>query len=183
MRRLWMTGLLVCGLPVWAAEWQVEDESSRLGFHTNQQDGRLDGEFREWDATIHFDPTNLQDAVIDVSIDIGSITTGSRQRDVYLPDEEWFFTERFPTATFRATEVEGLGESRYVAHGELTLRGVAAAVDLPFTWTSDGSSAQVHAETTLERTRFGVGSGEFADSDVVGLNVQVVADLTLRRKP
>jgi len=183
MRRWPVTVLLVGTLPGWASDWQVDEAASRLGFHTTQQDGRLEGEFREWDATIRFDPGNLQDTLIDVTIDVGSITTGSRQRDRYLPDEEWFFTGRFPTATFRATNVEEVGDGRYLAHGELNLRGVTAPVELPFTWNGAGDSAEVHAETTLERTRFGVGAGEFADSDVVGLNVQVVVDLTLSRKP
>jgi polyisoprenoid-binding protein YceI len=181
MPRLWALGLLVCGLPAGASEWQVDHSASRLGFHTTQQDGQLEGEFRQWEAAIQFDPDHLEASLIDVIVQIGSITTGSRQRDMYLPDEEWFFTERFPHASFRATRVESRGDG-YLARGELTLRGITQPIDLQFTWSSEGDTAEVRARTALERTRFGVGAGEFADSDVVGLEVQVVADLTLRRK-
>lgn len=182
MRNLMLLGLLVYALPAWAAAWQVDHDASRIGFETTQQDGRLEGEFREWDAAIRFDSGNLEESLIDVTIEIGSITTGSRQRDSYLPAEEWFFTEQFPTATFRATEVEQTGDDRYLARGTLTLRGITEPIELPFTWTERGETAEVHAETVLERIRFGIGAGEFADSDVVGLNVQVIVDVVLRRQ-
>lgn len=182
MRRSLTLAALCWALPAFGSDWAVDHAASRLGFHTTQQDGQLAGEFRSWDAAVRFDPEHPQDAVIDVTIDIASITTGSRQRDRYLPDEEWFHTARFPTAAFHATRVEPLGGERYLAHGELTLRGVTAPVELPFTWTSRDGTAEVRAETALERTRFGVGAGEFADADVVGLTVQVVAELTLHEK-
>lgn len=182
MRRWFALAALCWVLPAFGSDWIVDRAASRLGFHTTQQDGRLEGEFRNWDATIRFDPERLQDAVIEVTIDIASITTGSRQRDRYLPDEEWFHTDRFPQATFRATGVEARGGDRYLARGELTLRGVTAPIELPFTWTSRDGTAEVRAETALERLRFGIGAGEFADSDVVGLSVQVLAELTLHEK-
>jgi polyisoprenoid-binding protein YceI len=181
MQWFWGITLLLGGLPAMAGEWQVDHDASRLGFQTTQQDGRLEGEFREWDAIIRFDPQNLPQSLIDVTVQIGSITTGSRQRDMYLPEEEWFFTEQFPTATFRSTRVEKLGDDRYLARGELTMRSITEPIELRFRWTGRGDTAEVHAQTTLERTRFGIGAGEFADSDVVGLNVQVVVELTLRR--
>jgi polyisoprenoid-binding protein YceI len=76
--------------------------------------------------------------------------------------------------------VEAHGDG-YVARGELTLRGITQPIDLQFTWAGEGDSAEVHARTALERIRFGIGEGEFADSDVVGLEVQVMADLSLHR--
>jgi polyisoprenoid-binding protein YceI len=180
MRRLWMLCLLVCSPAALASDWQVDHAASRLGFHTTQQDGKLDGEFRQWDAVIHFDPDHLEASVIDVTVQIGSITTGSRQRDKFLPEEEWFYTKQFPDASFHATRVEAHGDG-YVARGELTLRGITQPIDLQFTWAGEGDSAEVHARTALERIRFGIGEGEFADSDVVGLEVQVMADLSLHR--
>lgn len=182
MRRILCAALLLLTvLPAWAAEWRIEHGASRLGFVATQQGGRFEGHFRQWQATMRFDPQRLDESLFDVRIDVASITTGSNDRDPYLPSKDWFFTKQFPTATFRTTGFSAKGGDDYVAQGVVTIRGVSQTIDLPFTWVVDGDQAKMHAETVLERTVFGVGQGEFAATDVVGRDVRVVVDLTLRR--
>ena len=63
----------------------------------------------------------------------------------------------------------------YEAVGEMTLKGVTRPLTLPFTLQIDGDTAEAEASFTIDRTRFGVGSGwDVPDS------VRIVLDLKAR---
>lgn len=183
MRAL-MTVLLCLSLamPAAAADWQVDPAHSRLGFSGTQQGGTFEGHFERWSAQIRFDPRALEDSVFDVHIEVASIDTGSRERDQYLPQKEWLDANTYPTARFRASAFSARDGEEYLAHGQLTLRGITRPVELRFRWTEQGERAELHGQASLDRTAFGVDQGEFADTDVVGREVRVSVDLVLRRQ-
>ena len=94
----------------------------------------------------------------------------------------------FSTAPETLDEVEARiaattwGENRYVADGTLDLRGVKKPLSLPFSLKIDGDTATARGVTTLDRTVFGVGQGEWASTDQIAANVKVNFALTAKRK-
>ncbi|MEX0645843.1 MAG: YceI family protein [Parvularculaceae bacterium] len=162
-------------------EWTVDMTTSRLGFSASQTGKPFEGQFEKFDAKIAFDPADLSKSSIDVAIDMTSAKTGDRQRDQALPGSDWFKTKDFPTARFAATEVEEAGEGRYIAHGSLTIRDATKPIDLPFSLEINGDAAHAQGEATLMRVDFGVGQGEFATDEFVGLEVRVIVDVTATR--
>jgi polyisoprenoid-binding protein YceI len=161
--------------------WKVNYDESRLGFSATQSGGAFTGEFEKFDAVILFDPENLAAASIDATVDMSSAKTGDRQRDTALPGNDWFKTQEFPTARFVSSSVEQAGEGAYVAHGSLTIRDATKDLDLPFTLAIDGDTAKANGEVTLLRTNYGVGQGEFASDEWVGLDVKVSVEITATR--
>ncbi|WP_435106039.1 YceI family protein [Arhodomonas sp. AD133] len=174
---------LVAMPAVAATDWQIRHEESRLGFTATQQGGEFDGRFRDFDATMRFSPDDLGGSGFDVSIDVTSITTGSSDRDEQLPAQEWFYFERYPEASFVTREIRAVdgGEFAYEAVGELTIRGSTHEVVLPFDWRIDGGTATMEGRVAIDRTRYGVGQGEWEDGDTVGREVTVEVDLTLEK--
>lgn len=164
-----------------AIDWTVDMAKSRLGFGASQTGKPFDGHFENYDAKIVFDPADLSKTLIDVTIDMASAKTGDRQRDQALPGSDWFKTKEFPTARFAATNVEETGEGRYVAHGSLTIRDATRPIDLPFSLEINGDRAHAQGEVTLMRVDFGVGQGEFATDEWVGLDVKVTVDVVATR--
>ncbi|PZQ40124.1 MAG: cytochrome B, partial [Phenylobacterium zucineum] len=74
------------------------------------------------------------------------------------------------------------GEGKFVADGTLDLRGVKKPLSLPFTLKIDGDTATARGVTTLDRTTFGVGQGEWASTDEIAAKVKVSFNLTAKRK-
>ena len=112
---------------------------------------------------------------------MASARTGDDQRDASLPAPDWFDTATHPKAVFTATRFEKVGEGRYVARGSLSLRGVSRPLSLPFRLTIDGDTATVRGVTSLDRTAFGVGQGEWTKTDQIPAKVSVRVDLKARR--
>ena len=137
----------------------------------------MQGRFNSWKADILFGPDALDRSKVSVSIDMTSAKTGDAQRDASLPAPDWFDAAAHPKATFTATKFEKTGADRYVAHGTLELRGVKKPLDLPFRLKIVGDKAQVTGETSLDRTIFGVGQGEFTATDQVPAKVTVRVQL------
>lgn len=164
-----------------SAAWSVDYGKSRLAFDAFQTGNKFEGHFERFDARIVFDPADLSGASIDVDIDISSVKTGDRQRDVALPGKEWFDAKAYPAAKFVSTEVEVTASGEYVAHGTLTIREVTKEIDLPFSLAIDGSEAHAVGEVEFLRTDFGVGQGEFATDEWVGFGVTVKVDITATR--
>jgi polyisoprenoid-binding protein YceI len=129
---------------------------------------------------VSLDPDRLDDAKIVVTVDIASAATGDRQRDAAMPAKEWFDVAGFPQARFESREVRKTAGG-YEAVGDLTLRGVTKQIALPFTLAIDGRTAHAKGHLGLRRDLFGVGQGEWASGDWVGLDVGVDFDLKAER--
>ncbi|HEX3366781.1 YceI family protein [Phenylobacterium sp.] len=162
--------------PTGAVAWKVAPGSS-LNFQTSWSGDAVHGRFNSWKADILFGPDALDKSKVVVTIDMTSAKTGDDQRDASLPASDWFDAAAHPKAVFTATKFEKKGEGAYVAHGTLDLRGVSKPVDLPFKLKIVGDKAQMSGETSLDRTLFGVGQGEFTATDQVPAKVTVRVQL------
>jgi polyisoprenoid-binding protein YceI/cytochrome b561 len=158
--------------PAGPVAWKVAAGSS-LNFETKWSGDPVQGRFNTWKADILFGPDALDKSKVTVTIDMTSAKTGDEQRDASLPAADWFDAATHPKAVFTATKFEKKGGGAFVAHGTLDLRGVTKPVDLPFNLKIVGDKAQMTGETSLDRTLFGVGQGEFTATDQVPAKVIV----------
>ncbi|MFN3474858.1 MAG: YceI family protein [Blastomonas sp.] len=160
----------------------AQSPGGRLGFTALWNGEPVNGSFGRWSSTILFSPDALDASKVDVSIDLSSVDTGDSQRDGTLTDSDFFDTSRFATAKYRATSFKPLGGDRYRADGTLTLRGVSRSVPLNFTLTITGNTARARGTATIDRTRFGVGQGDFASTAEIAGPVAISFDFKATTK-
>ena len=161
--------------------WAVA-KSSTLGFSATWAGDTIEGQFKRWTADILFSPDALDRSKLTVSIDMSSAATGDDQRDGSLPGDDFFATAAHPKATFTASKFRKTGEGKFIADGTLDLRGVKKPVSLPFSLKIDGDTATARGVTTLDRTAFGVGQGEWASTDQIAAKVKVSFAITAKKK-
>lgn len=160
-----------------AADYVALPEST-LGFSASFQGEAFDGKFARFTPQIRFDPARLATSRFDVRIQLASANTRNDERDEMLRSSEFFDTATKPEARFIATRFRALGGNRYAADGMLTLHGVSKPVLLSFTWTA-GAKAVLSGEATLKRLDFGVGTGDWADTELLPNEVKVRTRLAL----
>lgn len=179
--------------PQGVPQWTILPDDSALTFEVTQYGQPFSGRFETFGGEIFFDPAQLEKSRVRIHIDIASIKTGSDDRDEQARSDSWFASSSFPQAVFEAVRFTPDGDDRYIAHGTLTLRETVREIDLPFSLhiaedENGGRRADMEAQLALNRLDFGVGQGEWADTNAIGDNVsisiKVRAQATLsERKP
>jgi polyisoprenoid-binding protein YceI len=90
------------------------------------------GSFGEFGGTIYLDGEDLTKSSVEVTIDAASIDTANEQRDNHLRSADFFDVENHPEIAFKSGSIKKDGD-RYIAVGNLTIRGNTRLVELPFT--------------------------------------------------
>jgi len=103
---------------------------------------------------------------IDVTIDAASIRTYSDRLDQIVKGERFFNVEKFPTLTFKSTNLAFEGDNLVGADGELTMLGVTKPVSLKVTNFTCGEQAfnkkpmcGAEATATIKRSEWGMTDG------------------------
>ncbi len=160
--------------------WTVDKSASKIAFATTFEGETINGSFGSYAAQISFDPDQLSKSHVKVTIDLASVASGDSDRDTTLKSDSFFNVASTPKAVFEAKSFTKTDATHFVAHGKLTLHGVNKPVDLPFTLTIKDGVANMSGATTLDRTAFGVGSGDYAATDTIPAKVKV--DITVKAK-
>jgi polyisoprenoid-binding protein YceI len=175
------TLLFAAAPPAQAADWTMDAGSSRLEFAATYEGNSAPGVFREFDTRMRFDVDKPAGGQLDVTIVVKSADMKSADIDKAISGAEWFDFDRFPQAEFHATDIRRTDDRRYLARGTLSLKGVTKPVAVPFTWTETGDTAQMDGEFSVERGDFGIGTGEWAATNVIGPHVKVKFSVRLHK--
>lgn len=167
--------------------WEIDSAHSAINFTINHFFTPVDGTFEDYDATVMFNPDDLENSMIDVTIPVSSIDTRNDRRDGHLQSEDFFNAEQWPNISFESSSIESRGDNQFVAIGELTIRDVTRDFELPFTlqgmmdhpMQENTTVAGIVANAQLMRTDFGVGVGDWAATAVVGDEVNIQLNLEL----
>lgn len=151
---------------------------STLGFGSSYDGEAFTGRFDRFRADIAFDPVAVAGR-FDVAIELASAGTDNDERDETLLGSEFFDATSVPQARYVATRFRKLADGRFVADGTLTLRGITKAVPLTFTWTP-GASPVLAGTATVPRLAFNVGTGDWADTEVLPDAVSITTRLVLQ---
>jgi polyisoprenoid-binding protein YceI len=144
----------------------VQGPGSSLAFAGKYQGDVFTGRFPGFSARLRFDPAQLANASLDVTIPIANATTGNADYDDNMRSDAFFDAAKFPQAHYTATRFRSLGGNQYAADGTLSLHGASRPVTLTFTWTP-GAQPVLAGKATVKRLDFGIGGGDFADTDVI----------------
>ena len=140
----------------------------------------IQGKFGTFEAQISFDPASLDQASVNVTIDLASVDTGNAERDTEIKGPVWFDTGNEPKAVFRSNNFAADGDA-YRVDGELTIRGVTQQVEMPVTIDVDGDTARAAGEIAVNRVEYEVGTGQWASDATVGTTVTIRFEIEAER--
>lgn len=132
--------------------WKIDSAHSAIQFSVrHMMISKVRGNFENFSGTIDFDPDNMTNTSVDVTIDAASISTREAQRDGHLKSPDFLDAENYPAVTFKSSRVEQTGAKSGKLYGDLTIRTITRPVVLdveyaglaksPWGTTSAGFSA------------------------------------------
>jgi polyisoprenoid-binding protein YceI len=184
IRRIVLFALLTMAGVAWAAIlWRMEPTASQLTFVGKQAGAEFTGKFERFTADIHFDPEDLANSKFIVDIDVATVNSKDKERDDILKGNDLFNVKRWPKARYVAETITAKGDDKFSATGKLTIRDVTRDVPIEFAFTLDpaGKNAWLKGGAALKRLDFGVGQGEWKDTQWVSNDVRVEFALRLAK--
>lgn len=173
--------LSLIGLQSQAAEWELEPNESRVIFKYSYEGTPFEGQFRNVQATFDIDPMSPGSCEFEVTIPIEDIQVDSREVLDYLLDIELFDVDQFPTSTFSAENCRLESMNSFVADGTLTIRDQTHPISFPFEFDIEMVDGQVRfhltSEVTIERLKYGVGQGYWANTAAIPNEVDIEVDV------
>jgi cytochrome b561/polyisoprenoid-binding protein YceI len=145
--------------PVWTI-----GGSKRLAFSVVNGGSPVEGRFKDWNGSVGMDPDHPETADIRITINLVSASLGDATQDAMLQGADFFASASNPTATWRSTKVTKTGPDRYRASGNLTIRGQSRPQAIAFTLTGKNLERHVEGSASIDRSAFGIGSGEAGES-------------------
>ncbi len=168
---LTLLSLALFSAHAFALEFAFDQTASQLTF-TGSYDGEpIEGKFEKFSGTLKLDFTNPKDAAFDVSIGVASLNTDYQDRDDTLKGDAWFDTAKYPTARFVSSAACTTTAAALSCPGIFTLHGVSKVLALVI--QIDAKMQSVLGSAAINRRDFGVGSGEWDESGVIGDSVKV----------
>jgi len=165
-----------------AASYVSDPAGSHLDFVGVQAGAEFKGTFHHFSSTVDFAPDALGAARIDVQIDLNSLDTKDHDRDQTMRGADIFDVAHFPTAHY-VTHAITKTATGYAATGALTLHGVTKEVPIAFQFTTAPPAAKLEGTASLKRLDFGVGQGDWKNTEWIADAVKVSFSLALKPKP
>jgi polyisoprenoid-binding protein YceI len=175
-----LVALALAGVVLAATPWQTDPKQSKLTFVGSQAGAEFQGEFQKFTANIQFDPNDLTTGKFDVTIDVKSVNSKDKERDDIIRGVDLFAADRWPTAHYVADKFTDKGAGKFAGSGKLTIRDVTRDVPIEFTHQTDANGAWLKGQAKLKRLDFGVGQGDWKDTQWVSNDVRVEFALRLQ---
>jgi polyisoprenoid-binding protein YceI len=111
-------------------KWNIDASHSTAEFTVRHlMITNVRGRFGKLEGTVEYDPQHPELSKFEATIDATSIDTRDEKRDGHLRSPDFFDVEKFPTITFKSTQIKKTGDG-FEALGDLTMHGVTKQVTL-----------------------------------------------------
>ena len=173
-----------------AKKWNVDKSHASVNFSINHFFSAVTGKFKDFSGDVVFEPTDLKGSKVNFEIVVSSINTDDEERDSHLQSDDFFNAKKYSTIKFVSTGFKKVSDTEYTVTGKLTMRGVTKTITLPLVvagrmtnpWKEGYEILGVSIKTNLDRTDFGVGTGSWAATSVVGDEVTISISMELDAK-
>lgn len=112
-------------------KWILDTVHSEIEFKVKHlMISTVTGRFQKFEGTAETEGDDFNNARIQFSAEIASLTTNSDDRDKHLKSGDFFDAEQFPTLDFKSTSFVKEDDENFNVTGNLTMHGITKEVQL-----------------------------------------------------
>jgi polyisoprenoid-binding protein YceI len=169
--------------------WVMDPAHSEITFKVrHMMITNVTGTFETSTGTMYADQADFSDAEVMFEAEVASVNTRNNQRDEHLRTNDFFDAANHPKLTFKSSKLEKNGDSSYLLHGVISIRGVEKPLVLDVSYKGlvldpwGLLRAGFEMNGSLDRTDFGLhwnassedGSIVLSEEVKLILNVQMI---------
>ena len=170
------------------SRWNIDVAHSTAEFSIRHlMISTVKGRFSGIEGVIVGEPEHLDEASVEVSLDIASVDTRQAERDAHLRSADFFDVEKFPKMLFNSNQISAVGDNRYTIVGDLTIHGVTRSEIFSVTFEGrakdpwGGERAGFSGSAKINRKDYGLQwnvaleAGGVMVGDEVKINIEIEA--------
>ena len=116
------------------AHSQIDVKVSHIGISW------VKGRFDDFTGSFEYDKNSVNDSSIDVTIETSSFDSNHAKRDKHIMSSDILNVSKYPTATFKSSSIEDMGDGKVKVNGDLNLHGVTKAISFDAALIGEGKS-------------------------------------------
>ena len=167
-------------------KWVIDPMHSEVQFKVKHlMISTVTGSFQKFSGTLTTPSEDFENADIQFSLEVNSISTNQEMRDNHLKNDDFFQAEKYPTIDFKSTSFEKINDTDYTLTGNLTMKGVTKKVQVSVEF--GGISKDHHGNVkagfevtgTINRKDFGLTYNALTETGglALGENIKLIANL------
>jgi polyisoprenoid-binding protein YceI len=183
-----VVGALALAVPTIAvaSDYNIDVTHSQVMFRVKHLGiSKVTGAFTTFEGSFQFDPADLSQTKVMLTLDPASVDTGNEKRDAHLQSEDFFDVVKFPEMTFVSTKVTDVTDDSFTLHGDLTMHGVTKPVVLEVEFGGavkdpwGNQRAAFSAKGTIQREEFGLSYNAALETGgfVIGKDVDIIIEV------
>lgn len=181
---LTVTTIVSAALPT---QWQLDDSHTRVGFSVEHLGfSTTMGHFNKVDGVLDYNMKTPNDTKMNFTIATNSIDTNWDARDEHLKNADFFDVTKYPTMTFKSTQVNFINPIQAKVTGDFTLLGKTMPLTLNVTLKKSANSPMTkepvigfRATGTIDRAAYGMTT--FADGITTNVPIQIDGELVEKK--
>lgn len=129
------------------------------------------GRFNSFAGTFEYDKDLPNDSSVEVTIDTNSFDSNHAKRNKHIMSPDFLDVAKYPTATFKSSNIKDLGDNKVQVTGELILHGVTKTISFDALLLGEGDSpwgdyrAGFEASVDLNFADFKIDTAKYGVSD------------------
>lgn len=147
------------------------------------------GNFTDIQGEIIVDDKHPEKSSVNVTIPLNSINTNVKALDEHLLKDDFFAAEKYPSITFKSTNVKTTDKKNFKITGDLTIKGITQPVVLDAVLNKQAEHPMTkvpaigfNATTSFDRSAFGVGAYVPNVGDKITVNITTEATVPAAKK-
>jgi polyisoprenoid-binding protein YceI len=139
--------------------FELTPGESWIKFHVKAST-TIAGKFDKWDANLTFGSPDETTGNLEITIQAGSVDTGSGLKNGKLKGKDFFDADNNPLITFKSTKFAQTGPNTFEVDGDFTIRGVSNPEKLTLTVSGKGTGAgEIKGTMVFNRKDYGMNKG------------------------
>jgi len=172
-------------------KWAIDPMHSEVLFKVKHlMISTVTGSFNKFSGTATTRSEDFENAEIQFSLDVNSISTNQEMRDNHLKNDDFFQAEKYPTIDFKSTSFKKINDTDFELVGNLTMKGVTKEVRVNAEF--GGESKDHHGNLkagfeitgTINRKDFGLTYNALTETGglALGENIKLIANIQLAKQ-
>lgn len=172
-------------------KWVIDPMHSEVQFKVKHlMISTVTGSFNKFSGTVTTESEDFEDAEIEFSLDVNSISTNQEMRDNHLKNDDFFQADKYPTIDFKSTSFKKISDDSYALVGNLTMKGVTREVEVhaEFGGASKDNRGNLKAgfeiTGTINRKDFGLTYNALTETGGLALseNIKLIANIQVAKQ-